>query len=233
MSVMNTGSTNEARRGAFRFSRLAFAIMGAQLLMPAAQALPQGGQVTGGEARSAQSTDRGTLNITQFTERAVIDWKGFDIDVKETVNFTQAKPDYVILNRVNGGSASSILGKLSADGRVFLINPNGIVFGPNSQVNVAGLIATTANISNKDFMAGQMTFAEPGKATARIVNRGQNTAANGCLVALVAPGVEYAGVIQANLGKVTLASNNKNTKKKNDNGLVSLSIDDKIVVFFF
>src|SRR3569833_1525632 len=228
MSATNTRNTNEARRGAFRLSKLAFAIMGAQLLVPAAQALPQGGQVTSGEARIAQSTDRGTLNITQFTERAVIDWKGFDIEVKETVNFTQAKPDYVILNRVNGGSASSILGKLSADGRVFLINPNGIVFGPNSQVNVAGLIATTANISNKDFMAGQMTFAEPGKATARIVFRGQITAANGGLVALVAPGVENAGVIQANLGKATLASGNVFTLDMFGDGLVSLSIDDKI-----
>src|SRR3569833_1403170 len=215
-------------RGAVRLSKLAVAIMGAQLRVPAAQALPQGGQVTSGEARIAQSTDRGTLNITQFTERAVIDWKGFDIEVKETVNFTQAKPDYVILNRVNGGSASSILGKLSADGRVFLINPNGIVFGPNSQVNVSFLIATTANISNKDFMAGQMTFAEPGKATARIVNRGQITAANGGLVALVAPGVENAGVIQANLGKVTLASGNVFTLDMFGGGLVSLSVDDKI-----
>lgn len=228
MSATTTGNTNEERRGAFRLSRLAFAIMGAQLLVPAAQALPQGGQVTSGEARIAQSTDRGTLNITQFTERAVIDWKGFDIDVKETVNFTQAKPDYVMLNRVNGGSASSILGKLSADGRIFLINPNGIVFGPSSQVNVAGLVATTANISNKDFMAGQMNFAEPGKATARIVNRGQITAANGGLVALVAPGVENAGVIQANLGKVTLASGNVFTLDMFGDGLVSLSIDDKI-----
>src|SRR3569832_797693 len=114
-SATNPRPTNEARRGASRLSKVASAIMGALLLVPAAQALPQGGQATSGEARIAQSTDRGTLNITQFTERAVIDWKGFDIEVKETVNFTQAKPDYVILNRVNGGSASSILGKLSAD----------------------------------------------------------------------------------------------------------------------
>src|SRR3569833_2523820 len=152
--------------------------MGAQLRVPAAQALPQGGQVPSGEARIAQTTDRGTLNITQFTARAVIDWKGFDIELKETVNFPQAKPDYVILNRVNGGCASSILGKLSADGRVFLIKPNGIVFGPHSQVNVAGLLATTANITNKDIMAGQLTIAEPGTATARNVNRGQITAPN-------------------------------------------------------
>src|SRR3569833_3031468 len=165
---------------------------------------------TGDERRGAHRAVHRSRHLEHHAiHRARSDrWKGFDIEVKETVNFTQAKPDYVILNRVNGGSASSILGKLSADGRVFLINPNGIVFGPNSQANVAGLIATTANISNKDFMAGQMTFAEPGKATARIVNRGQITAANGGLVALVAPGVENAGDIQTNLGKVTLASGN-------------------------
>lgn len=211
-----------------RLTRAVLAAIGAQWCVSAAQALPQGGQVTAGEARIAQSNDRGAMNITQFSERAVIDWKTFDIGEKETVNFTQPKPDYVMMNRVNGGSVSSILGKLSADGRVFLINPNGVVFGPHSQVDVAGLVATTANISNKEFMAGRMTFVEPGKTGARIVNQGRITASNGGLVALVAPGVENEGVIQANLGKVTLASGNVFTLDLFGDQLVTLSIDDKI-----
>lgn len=228
---MNTNkerSANKTGPRVFRLSGLASAIFGMQFLAPAAQALPQGGQVTGGEARITPARDGVTLNVTQFTDRAVIDWKTFDIGDKETVNFAQPKPESVMLNRVNGGSVSSLLGKLSADGRILLLNPSGIVFGPNSQVNVAGLVATTANVSNKDFMAGQMNFAEPGRAGARIVNQGHITAASGGLVALVAPGVENAGVIEAQLGKVTLASGNVFTLDMFGDRLVSLAVDDRI-----
>src|SRR3569623_394205 len=212
----------------FRLSKLAAAILCAQCAAPTAQALPTGGQVTAGEARIALTNDPTTMQITQFTDHAVIDWKTFDIGGKESVNVLQAKPDYVLLNRVNGGSVSTILGKLSADGRVFLINPSGVVFGPNAQVNVGGLVASTANIANKDFMAGQYNFAQAGAAGARIVNQGRITAASGGLVALVAPGVENAGVIQANFGKVTLASGNVFTLDMFGDRLVSRAVDDRV-----
>src|SRR3569623_2071658 len=193
----------------FRLSKLAAAILCAQCAAPTAQALPTGGQVTAGEARIALTNDPTTMQITQFTDHAVIDWKTFDIGGKESVNVLQAKPDYVLLNRVNGGSVSTILGKLSADGRVCLV-------------------ASTAINAYKDFMAAQYNFAQAGAAVARIVNQGRITAASGGLVALVAPGVENAGVIQADFGKVTLASGNVFTLDMFGDRLVCLAVDDRV-----
>src|SRR3569833_1627074 len=132
----------------FRLSKLAAAILSAQCVAPTAQALPTGGQVTAGEARIALARDPTTMQITQFSDHAVIDWKTFDIGAKESVNVLQLKPDYVLLNRVNGGSVSTILGKLSAAGRVFLIKPSSEENSHNAQVNVGGLVASTANIAN-------------------------------------------------------------------------------------
>ena len=84
----------------------------------------------------------------------------------DTLQAGRPKSISAVLNRVGAGqSASSILGSLQSNGRVFLINPNGIVFGAGSQVNVAGLVASTLNLSDADFLAGRMRFTDGlGKA---------------------------------------------------------------------
>ncbi len=164
---------------------------------------PQGGTVAAG--RATIRADGKELNVHQQTDRAVLNWRRFGIDVDEHTRFHQPRAESVALNRVTGPDVSRILGRLSANGRIFLVNPNGIVFGPHSRVDVNGLVATTSDIPDADFMAGRYDFSIAGKPDAGIVHQGTITAAEGGMVALVAPWVRNEGVIQARLGKVALA----------------------------
>ena len=86
---------------------------------------------------------------------------------------------FAILNRVIGGDPSKILGTLQSNGRVFLINPNGILFGAGAQVDVAGLVASTLNLRNEDFLAGRLNFIGDAARSGAVVNQGRITAANG------------------------------------------------------
>ena len=103
---------------------------------------------------------------------------------------------------------SEILGSLDANGKVFIVNRDGIIFGAGAVVNTAGFLATTSDIRNEDFMAGRYNFNIPGRPDASIVNMGTITATNGGFAALVAPGVRNSGTITATLGTVALASGN-------------------------
>jgi hypothetical protein len=110
-----------------------------------------------------------------------------------------------------------------------LINPNGVLFGAGSRVDVAGLIATTANLSDQDFKAGRLNFALPSNSpTASVVNRGTISVAEGGLVALVAPGVANQGVINARLGRVSLVSADRFTVDFHGDQLIQFALDDKV-----
>ena len=169
-----------------------------------------------------------TMNIYQSTDKAIIDWGSFSIDTLEHVDF-QLSQGGVTLNRVTGNDPSQILGKLSSNGDLWLINPNGILFGNNAQVDVRGLIATTSNITNANFLSGNYSFDIPSSFSNTIVNRGTITAAEGGLVALVAPGVQNLGVINARLGQVSLASGKTFTIDLYGDQLINLGIDSKVV----
>jgi filamentous hemagglutinin family protein len=167
--------------------------------------------------------------IEQKTERAVIDWKAFGIEAAERVHFQQPSATSSALNRVTGDQVSVILGTLTANGQVVLVNPNGIVFGPGSRVDVGSLIASTSNLSNANFMAGRLVFDEPGRPGAGIVQSGTMTAAEGGLVALVAPHVRNDGLIQARLGKVALGSGDTFTIDLFGDQLINLALSDRHV----
>ncbi|MFU8798133.1 MAG: filamentous hemagglutinin N-terminal domain-containing protein, partial [Gammaproteobacteria bacterium] len=134
----------------------------------------------------------------------VINWSTFNIASGETTQFIQPSSQSIALNRIDATQgASSIFGQLSANGQVWLINPAGVFFQTGSQVDVAGLIASTANISDANFLAGNYHFTNGQGA---VINAGNIRASEGGFIALVAPGVENSGVIQANLGQVILAA---------------------------
>ncbi|MBU0744833.1 MAG: filamentous hemagglutinin N-terminal domain-containing protein, partial [Gammaproteobacteria bacterium] len=174
-------------------------------------ASPQGGEVKAGDITigSDINNDIDTL-ITQQSQKGIIDWQSFSIGTAEHTHFAQPGANAITLNRVVGANISSILGRLTATGKIFLVNPSGIIFGPNSRIDVAGLLATTANISNEDFLAGNYYFVQ-GPGGGRIINQGYIKAAENGLVFLVAPLVENTGVIEANLGKVVLGSTPANS----------------------
>lgn len=190
------------------------------------QALPQGGVQVAGSVSA--STSGSTTTVTQTSASAIMNWQSFSVAANERVNFIQPSASASILNRVTGSDPSSILGQITANGRVFLVNPNGIIFGHGSRIDAAGLIASTANISNANFMAGNYKFDEVTNRLATIVNRGEISVAQGGLVALVAPGIENSGIIRADLGRVALASGNAFSLDLFGDKLVSFAVNDTV-----
>lgn len=119
-------------------------------------ALPTGASVANGVV--SVNTFRDGMQVTN-SPGAIINWSSFSIASGQTVRFNQLTAGSAVLNRVTGNSASNILGTLQSNGRVFLLNPNGIVFGAGSRVDTAGLLASTLNISDEDFLAGNYRFS--------------------------------------------------------------------------
>ena len=167
-------------------------------------AQPTGGVVSAGAAAIGGTS--GNMTITQTTPNVAINWQSFGISAGESVQFVQPGSSSVALNRVVGANPSSILGSLSSNGKVFLVNPNGILFGQGASVNVGGLVASTLAISDADFMARNYQFSGAGKGM--VLNQGAIHAANGGYVALLGANVSNQGVIAAQLGTVTLAAGN-------------------------
>lgn len=182
---------------------------------------PSGGNVVAGSA-TINNRGNGTLDINQSTGKAIINWKDFSIGANETVNFRQPGSNSITLNRVVGNDPSAIFGRLNANGTVMLVNPNGVLFGKGARIDVGGLIATTANISDKDFLAGKYKFDKPSsKANAMIVNEGTISIKDSGLAVLVAPAVRNSGVIEAKLGRVALAGAKTVTVDFQGDGLLS------------
>lgn len=189
----------------------------------AALALPQGEQLAGGTA-GVSRPDAATLTIRQSTPRAILNWQSFDIAAGEKVSVVQPSADAVLLNRVLGNEYSLIEGSLRANGRVFLVNPSGIVFGESAQVNVGGLVASSLGIRNEDFMAGSYRFqgdTSPGE----VLNSGHIAAAEGGAVALLGARVGNDGTIEARLGTVMLAGGSDLTLDFAGNGLLKIKVD--------
>ena len=130
---------------------------------------------------------------------------------------------------MDSNSASQIQGTLLANGNIIILNQNGVMFGAGSKVDVNGLVATTAGISDNAFMnavGNTFTFNQPGNPNASIINNGTITAAQAGLVGLVAPNVANNGAINAKLGKVPLASGDTFALDMYGDGLMQVAISD-------
>jgi filamentous hemagglutinin family protein len=171
--------------------------------VPATNQLPTGGKLVAGQAAISQSG--ANMVINQNSQRAAIDWNTFNVGSGASVQFVQPSSSSVILNRVLDANPSQIFGRISANGQVFLTNPNGLYFSPSASVDVGGLVATTHQIALSDFMAGKATFERMG-ATGSVLNEGQLKASLGGYIALLAPEVRNQGLIVAQLGTVALAA---------------------------
>jgi filamentous hemagglutinin family protein len=209
-----------------RIAALAVVLLAAPVFPETAAASPQNGVVSGGKAHITQSGKK--LDIHQQSDRAIIDWRKFDIAADEHTQFHQPHSGATILNRIHDTSPSRVMGRLSANGNVVLVNPNGVFFGKGSTVDVNGLLATSADIKNSRFMDGDMRFDIPGRPDATITNEGHITAREAGLVGLVAPRVLNNGVITAPLGKVHLASGDSFTVDLYGNGLLEVALSDAV-----
>jgi filamentous hemagglutinin family protein len=168
----------------------------------AAVAAPTGQQVVAGQATFSQQGN--VFSITN-TPGTIINWQSFSINPGEVTRFIQQGADSAVLNRITGQDPSRILGALQSNGKVFLINPNGILFGRDSRVDVNGLVASSLNISNADFLAGKKNF-QAGAVAGEVRNEGAITTPAGGQVYLVAPNVSNAGIITSPKGDVVLAA---------------------------
>jgi filamentous hemagglutinin family protein len=188
-----------------------------------AEAAPQQGTVTGGSSTITQSGN--TTTIHQTTERSSIDWQSFSIGSNEQVTFVQPNSSAISLDRVMGPGVSTLAGSLTANGQVVLINSNGILFAPGASVNLAGLIATTSNISDSDFMAGKLGFNQASTNTsATVINQGTIDVAAGGYAVLSAAAVANTGTIKATLGKVVLAGATAFTVDFDGDGLLQYAV---------
>ncbi len=194
-----------------------------------AHAAPSGGEVTAGSGTISQAGN--AVTIDQSSSRLAINWQSFNIGSGESVTFKQPSSQAIALNRILGQDPSTILGSLSANGQVFLLNPNGVLFGAGAQVDVGGIVASTLSLSNDDFLAEHYTFAgDPTGAGgdtfgAGVVNQGNITASQGGYVAFIAPSVTNEGVIRANGGTVALGAGSQVTLNLADNQLVGFTVD--------
>lgn len=167
-----------------------------------AVALPTAPQVVSG---SATFTTNGSALTVTNSANAIINWNSFSINSGELTRFLQPSAASAVLNRVVGSDPSRIFGALQSNGKVFLINQNGILFGPGAKVDVNGLIASTLNISNEDFLAGRMKFTM-GALAGAVENQGEITTPSGGSVYLIAPNVNNSGIIKAPNGDILLAA---------------------------
>ncbi len=174
----------------------------AGLFSPQTSAAPTGAAVINGQVSFAQ---QGSVQTITNSNGAIINWQSFSIAAGETTRFVQPSSASSVLNRVTGPAPSSILGSLSSNGRVFLINPAGILVGAGAKIDVAAFVASSLNLRNEDFLANRLNFqSTPGAGSVR--NEGIVSTPQGGRVYLVAPTVANSGSIIAPGGDVALAA---------------------------
>ena len=207
--------------------RLTGMVLLAMALGGSVQAMPSGGTIRSGNGSIVEQGQ--TMTVQQNSNRMAIDWTQFDIAKNETVRYTQPDKNAVSLNRVTGGQQSLIEGNLNANGHVFLVNPNGVVFGKNASVDVGGLVASTARLSDDTmnrFGSSQdsLNLAVDNENNASVINEGIIKAQGG-LVALHASNVENSGTIVSDGGMVALtAAKNLNLSSDAD-GKLNFTVD--------
>ncbi|WNL30743.1 GLUG motif-containing protein [Aliarcobacter cryaerophilus] len=188
-------------------------------------AAPSGGVVTSGSANISQNGK--VTNITQSTQKASINWNKFNIASDETVNFKQPNSSSITLNRVIGNEKSIINGALNSNGQVWIINSNGVLFGKGASINTSGLLATTKDISDLDFQAGNYKFT--GNSNESVINLGTIDVVNNGSVILAANEVKNEGTIKAIRGKIHLAGADEYTVNLNGNSLINLIVNKGVL----
>lgn len=207
--------------------RLTGMVLLAMALGGSVQAMPSGGTIRSGNGSIVEQGQ--TMTVQQNSNRMAIDWTQFNIAKNETVRYAQPDKNAVALNRVTGGQQSLIEGNLNANGHVFLVNPNGVVFGKNASVDVGGIVASTARLADDTmnrFGSSQdsLNLAVDNENNAAVINEG-TIKAQGGLVALHASNVENSGTIANDGGMVALtAAKNLNLSSDAD-GKLNFTVD--------
>ncbi|HHF5083646.1 filamentous hemagglutinin N-terminal domain-containing protein [Haemophilus influenzae] len=191
------------------------------------QDFPQEDRVVFGNVKIEKTADK--MTIKQETPTTQINWKSFDIGKDKEVKFEQPSTSSVAYNRVIGGNASQIQGKLTANGKVYLANPNGVIITQGAEINVAGLFATTKDLERISENGNQFILkAKDGRVLkeGKVLNEGKITAQD--FVVLNGDQVINKGEISSNNGKVHLSSGYNFTFTLSDSG-ISVALEDNAV----
>ena len=207
-----------------RISQLLAGLLGGYLVANGAwaldgNALPTAGTVKVGVGQVQQSGNQ--MSILQSSRLLGLDWQSFNIGANASVQFHQPNAQAIALNRIVGNSGSEIYGRLSANGQVFLTNPNGVLFAPGAQVNVGGLVASSLDLSQDNFAAGRYQFTGAGGS---VVNQGSLTAAPGGYIGLFGGTVNNQGKMDVAAGSVVLAAGRAVTVDISQGGLLSATV---------
>ncbi len=186
-----------------------------------AQASPSGGQVTAGSGTISQSGT--TTTVTQTSQNLSLSWQSFNTTSKETVNFVQPSASSIAVNRISDPNPTQFFGQLNANGQVYLINPNGVLFGAGSQINVGGLVASTLDMSDASLTSATRNFS--GNGTGSIINQGDINVGSGGYVAFIGNTVSNRGNINAPSGTVALGAGNDVTLTFANTSLVKLQVN--------
>ncbi|MFW2078173.1 beta strand repeat-containing protein, partial [Acinetobacter sp. ULE_I010] len=189
--------------------------------------LPTGAQINSGSATFNQTGN--TLNINQNSQNLSTNWNTFNIGQDATVNFNQQNKSSVAINHVKDSNASQIMGRLNANGQVFLLNPNGVVFSKTAQVNVGGLVASTLSLNDADIQNGKFTLKGDANSTATIENQGTINTLQGGTVALIAPNVKNTGTIKTPNGTTHLTSASQVTLALQNGSLTQYQVDQGVL----
>lgn len=209
----------------FRLTSLSIAILsslytGSVLAAIANTALPTGGQVAHGQAAISQPASN-QLQVNQHSQQAVINWQTFNIGKQAGVRFVQPNSQAAVLNRVLNGS-TEIAGRLQANGQVFLLNPNGILFSAGAQVNTGGLFAASGSISDAEWLNGHGVVQNSAQGT--VVNQGNLTAAQGGRIVLASRNIGNTGRIEAEQGQVQLLAGQSTRLNITADGLIQTEL---------
>ena len=182
---------------------------------------PQGGEITSGSG-SIQTPNAQTTVVNQQSQTLSINWQSLNLSADELLRFEQPSSEAAALNYIFDQQPSEILGRIEANGRVFLMNPNGIVFGESARINVGALVAGSLQV---DFDSlndnGEFSFTT---GTGLVENAGQIVVQEGGSVALVGQTVVNSGTISARLGKIHLLTADTATLSFDRDGLIQFSV---------
>lgn len=187
------------------------------LTPPAANTLPQVQNIITGVESITKPCDY-FMEVHQGESKAIIEWSSFDVGADAWVNFDQkGNTNWAVLNRIFDQNPSQIFGRLTAEGKVFLINPNGMLFSKGSRINAHTIAASALEMQYEDFLADDLSlrlkFAAPDEMVSEqwleetwIVNEGQITADSGGAIHLLAPNVANSGDIEAPDGTINIVA---------------------------
>ena len=185
---------------------------------------PQGGEITSGTG-SIQTLNAQTTVVNQQSQTLSINWQSLNLSADELLSFEQPNSNAAALNYILDQQPSEILGRIEANGRVFLMNPNGIVFGESARINVGALVAGSLQVDVDSLNdQGEFRFST---GTGLVENAGQIVAQEGGSVALVGQTVNNSGTITARLGKIQLLTADTATLSFDRDGLIQFSVQRK------